>query len=124
MKVKGDKPEEEHATIRKSDLYEDRSTAIIAYIPILGILIALVKNKEEKNNYTSFHIRQVLGIYCVGLLIVILACIPKLSMTIHFIGMLLVVLLWVFGLISAVNGERKKVFVFGTFFQKWFKGIK
>ena len=124
MKVKGEMSEEKPSTNQESNLHDGKSTAIIAYIPIFGIIIALVKNKEEKCPFTSFHIRQVFGIYCTGFLIMMLAFIPKLGMIIHFLGVIFVVLLWVLGLISAVNGEMKKVFILGAFFQKWFKGIK
>lgn len=126
MEVNGEKSKEEDTTTQEcnSSEYQGKSTAIIAYIPIFGILIALVKNKEEKSDYTSFHIRQVLGIYCVGLVLAILSFSQKIGMLSHFIGVLFVMLLWVFGMISAVNGKRKPVFILGGFFQKWFKGVK
>lgn len=125
MKVNGETSNRVQYDIQNSNLNPDEhnSTAIIAYITFIGWIIALVKNKEEKNAFASFHIRQMLGICCVGLVVVILAFIPKFGIFINFFGMLIVIVLWVLGLISAVNGERKKVLVLGTFFQEWFKGV-
>ena len=40
-----------------------KNTAIISYITVIGAIIALFMNMENKNSFASFHIRQALGIF-------------------------------------------------------------
>jgi uncharacterized membrane protein len=105
---------------------EGKTIAIIAYITLIGLIIAFVMNNEKKNEFASFHIRQSLGI--IGLSIAItffffflgfIDSIPFLPTIIH----LLLIVLWVIGFIGAIQGERKKVPVLGDQFQEWFKSI-
>ena len=41
---------------------EGKSIAITSYILIIGVLIAMSMNAENKNSFASFHIRQALGL--------------------------------------------------------------
>jgi hypothetical protein len=41
---------------------EGKATAITSYILIVGVLIAISMNSENKNSFASFHIRQGLGL--------------------------------------------------------------
>ena len=40
-----------------------RTMAIIAYLTIVGCLIAITMNMESKNTFSRFHIRQAFGIH-------------------------------------------------------------
>ena len=42
---------------------EGKSIAITSYILIIGVLIAMSMNSENKNSFASFHIRQALGLF-------------------------------------------------------------
>jgi uncharacterized membrane protein len=99
-----------------------KTVAIIAYITLIGWIIALVMNNGNKTALGSFHVRQSLGIICVGVLLVIFASFIGISI-LTWIIQLAVLVLWVLGLISAVQGEMKPVPVLGEQFQQWFKGI-
>jgi len=46
----------------KETIDKGRSIAITSYILIVGVLIALSINSENKNQFASFHIRQGLGL--------------------------------------------------------------
>lgn len=107
----------------KSNHDEGKTTAIIAYITIIGLIIAFVKNNKEEDPFASFHIRQMLGISVTGLALTFINIIPILGTIISLIGILLIIILWIVGLISAVNGEEKKVPILGAYYQEWFKGI-
>lgn len=102
---------------------EGKTTGIIAYITIIGLIIAFVKNNDVKNTFASFHIRQMLGISVTGLALTFINIIPILGTLISLIGTLFVIVLWIIGLLSAVNGEEKKVPLLGDYYQEWFKGI-
>ena len=97
----------------KSD--EGKTYAIIAYITWIGWIIALILNMEKKNDLARFHIRQSLIIF----LAAILTAIP----VIGWIWGIVVLVFWIMGLISAINGEKKEVPLIGKYGQEWFKGL-
>lgn len=106
-----------------STIKEGRNTAIIAYITIIGTIIAMTMNTEPKNDFARFHIRQALGInigfYGIGILISQFD--SWMISTSFYLGF---AVLWIYGLIGAIQ-ERKTVIPFlGNQFQKWFSFIK
>ena len=46
----------------ENSVEEGKTIAITSYILIVGVLIAMSMNSENKNSFASFHIRQALGI--------------------------------------------------------------
>ncbi len=106
-----------------STVEEGKTIAIIAYITIIGLIIAFIMNNDKKNSFAAFHIRQALGIGLFGLALGIVSYIPFIGWLISMLGSILILVLWIMGLISAINGERKPVPVIGEKFQEWLKGI-
>lgn len=96
-----------------------RKHAILSYFPIIGFFIAIVLNKD-KNEYVNFHIRQSLGINCIMLLAII--CLLT-SLTLALIVYFLFVLLWVLGLVAALQNSMKPIPLLGEKFQKLFSKI-
>lgn len=99
-----------------------KTVAIIAYITLVGWIIALIMNNGNKTALGSFHIRQSLGIMCVGVILAFISGIIGIWILSTIINLSLLVF-WLLGLISAVQGEMKPVPVLGEQFQEWFKGI-
>ncbi len=96
---------------------DPKTKAIVAHITIIGWIIALViNNSEQKDEFTSYYIRQLLGIYLAGL---ILSFIPALG----WIIALIFFAFWLISLIGSVQGEMKEVPWVGPYFQEWFKGL-
>ncbi len=91
---------------------EDKTVAIVSYITIFGFIAAIVINSNKKTQLGAFHLRQMLGLILTGLLMVI----PLLNI---LIGICLLVL-WIMGLMSAINGQMKPVPLLGGMYQKWF----
>ena len=95
---------------------DDKTIAIIAHITVIGWVIAIVMNNNDKSEFASFYIRQMLGIIAIGVLGFILP----------FIGILFYVIaiaLWVISLIGAASGEKKELPVVGEYFQDWFNSL-
>jgi len=94
-----------------------KTKALVAHATIIGWLIALLANqKENKDEFTSFYIRQLLGL---NLLLI-------LSIVVPFVGWLiwlLSVVLWLLSLMGAAAGEQKTSPLVGEFFQTWFKSL-
>lgn len=94
---------------------DPKVVAIVAYITLIGWIVALVLN-NPKSDLGSFHIRQALGIFLLG---IVLGLIP----VINLVAWIVAFVLWILGLISAVQGEKKPVPVVGEYFQQWFKAL-
>lgn len=107
----------------KETIEKGRSTAITSYILIVGVLIALSMNGDAKNKYASFHIRQALGLSLTFLALSII--VPHFGNASVEIPMwIFIMVLWSYGIITAVKGQTTPVPLLGAFFQKIFKGIQ
>ncbi len=102
---------------------KEKSNGIIAYITIIGWVIAFVQNQEPKSEYVNFHIRQMLGIGVAGIALSVINIIPILGTLVFLLGIIPLGILWVMGLMGAINGNRKPVPIVGEHFQEWFKSI-
>ena len=100
---------------------EDKTAAIISYFWWIGLLIAFIMNNNRKSFFTSFHIRQSIGISIISFVLGIFAKFGiELFANILFLGLFV---LWAIGLLSAIKGEEKPIPIFGDLFQDWFKSI-
>lgn len=94
-----------------------KGKAILAHITIIGWIIALILNQnEDREEFASFYLRQVLGISLLGL---VLSWIPGLN----FIVGILVIILWIISIVKALSDEKYAIPVVGEYFQDWFKMI-
>lgn len=99
-----------------------KTMAIIAYLTIVGCLIAISMNLEPKNPFSRFHIRQAFGIHVLY---------HVLAIALSYLGFawaalilfFVYLLIWGFGFINAINGRTKPLPVLGQQFQKWFTFI-
>ncbi|HEY4300494.1 MAG TPA: hypothetical protein VGM73_06465 [Candidatus Didemnitutus sp.] len=99
---------------------EDKTVAIIAYLTIIGFIIALVMFSSKKTALGGFHLRQTLGFVVTGFAVGVICVIPILGWLIAILAMPCFFVLWILGLIAAVNGQMKPVPVVGPLYQKWF----
>ncbi|MFV8225948.1 hypothetical protein [Christiangramia aquimixticola] len=102
---------------------EAKTTAIVAYITIIGTIIAYFMNMESKDKFAGFHIRQAFGInitfYLIGAL---MGLFDQFYIVAAFY--LFFIVLWGYGILMAIQGEEREVPLLGEFFQKWFSTIK
>lgn len=101
---------------------EGKTNAIISYLTIIGTLVAFILNKDKKNYFSSFHIRQSIGLnilYFANQWIIY----KYLGSTAGWIVGVAIFVLWIIGIIGAVNEEEKLVPFLGDKFQEWFKNI-
>jgi uncharacterized membrane protein len=95
---------------------DGKAKAIVAHITLIGWVIALVLNMNDKDEFASFYIRQNLGLMLAGM---ILAIIP----VVGWIISLVVFVFWILSLIGAIQGETKESPWVGQYFQEWFKAL-
>jgi len=99
---------------------EDKTAAIVSYLTLLGFIVAIIIHNSKKTKLGAYHLRQTLGFVLCGVAMGFLVVIPVLGwIAMPFVGLFILVL-WVMGLISAINGQMKPVPVLGEYFQKWF----
>ncbi|MAW94923.1 MULTISPECIES: hypothetical protein [unclassified Leeuwenhoekiella] len=105
------------------DVKSGKTTAIIAYIPVVGTVIAIFMNLESKNPFARFHIRQAFGIYitffALGFMV---SYFNNWGATTGFY--LFIILLLGYGAVTAFQGIAVPVPLLGKYFQKWFTFIE
>ena len=106
-----------------NSIEKGKTAAITSYILLIGVFIAMSMNsEEEKNSFTSFHIRQALGLsltfISLGLIISNFDS-PMISISMW----IFLSVLWTYGIFSAINGQTKPIPLLGNFFQKCFASI-
>jgi uncharacterized membrane protein len=110
---------------------DGKSIAIISYLTIIGWIIAYVMHGNNKSQLGAFHLRQsfflMLSGFAVAIAQWIFLFIPILGWIISillYFGLLGLFVLWIIGLIGALNGEEKKVPLLGDKAQQFLKGIQ
>ncbi|MDG2432076.1 hypothetical protein [Flavobacterium sp.] len=106
----------------KKTIDEGKTAAITCYILGIGVFIAMSMNAEDKNKFASFHIRQGLGItitfVSLGLIISNFD-----SLMISAPMWIFIMILWSYGIFSAINGSTQPMPILGKYFQKWLSSI-
>jgi uncharacterized membrane protein len=102
---------------------EDKTVAILAYITLIGFIAAIIIHSNKKTRLGAFHLRQTLGFFLTAIAVVfcqfILFFIPILGALAVFALWIAMLVLWVMGLIAAINGQMTPVPVVGPLYQKW-----
>ena len=108
---------------------EDRTVAILTYVTIIGFIIAIVMHGSKKTALGTYHLRQGLGLFltalCVWIPCMIISLIPVVNLIMVLLGPAIMIglfVLWLMGLLAAVNGQSKPMPVMGEYYQKWFAG--
>jgi len=109
---------------------DNKTTAIVSYITIIGWLIAYFsyKNRSEKDDYISYHLEQSLGVFIfsivisiiTGILVVVIPSLSGIFSLLSFVPLILLVL----GIINASNEVMKPVPLIGGFFEKKFSFLQ
>jgi len=106
-------------------------TAILFYVfPIGWIISYLAFYNDNKNDFTSFHLKQGLGVQILAVISFLFSYGFGIFDFIPFNGLLgwalkiFAFFLMIIGGIGALNNETKLLPVVGQMFQDWFKGIK
>ncbi len=94
---------------------ESKTVAIIAHITIIGWIVAVVMNSNNKSEFASFYIRQTLLLN----LVLSFGVVPFLGRIVGLIAFVFLIL----SLLYALGGNKAKLPLVGEYFQNWFKGL-
>ena len=119
---------------------DGKSTAIIAYLTLIGFIIAMIQHSSNKTKLGAYHLRQVVGFMitylCLGILLLVLS-LPMLGMNnyreiaqyagviwlISFIVNIGLLVCIIISLVNAVGGKEKPAPIFGKLYEKWFSNL-
>lgn len=99
---------------------EGKTLALVAYLTLIGTLIAFFLNQEKRNAFTFFHIRQALGL---GLLYIamgyVISSLDSMMVSVSF--WIFFAVLFLYGIYGAISGKTNKIPILGDYFQNLFK---
>ena len=99
---------------------EDKTVAIVAYLTLLGFLVAVIIHSNKKTKLGAYHLRQMLGFMLSCAAMYIALFVPFLGcLLVPVVGLFLLVC-WIMGLVAAINGEMKPMPLVGPLYQNWF----
>lgn len=104
-------------------IQEGKSYAFIAYLTLIGTLIAFFMNQEKRNPFTAFHVRQALGLWLTYMLIAYFFITPFDSFMVSIPFWIFFFVLFIYGIIGALSGKLHEVPLLGGLFQKLFKNM-
>ena len=100
-----------------------KTKAILSHIFLIGWIIALVLNMNQKEEYASYYIRQNLGLMIIGFGLSVLQVIPVLGWIVAWVGFVVLIILWLMSFIWSITDVMKPVPFLGDKFQEWFKSF-
>lgn len=100
--------------------------SILSYLGILW-LIAFFVGKDQRNDFSKYHLKQGLGLFITAVVFnvgarILLSIIPSLKFVISIIGLIFLIFM-VLGIITAANEVKKPLPVIGKFFEDKFSFI-
>jgi uncharacterized membrane protein len=106
----------------QNTINQGKTLGLVAYLTPFGTLISYFLNQDKKNPFTSFHVRQALGL---GLLYILVAFVISSfnDMNISISFWLFFSVLYLYGIFGAITGKMNKVPLLGDVFQNLFKSI-
>lgn len=92
-----------------------KAKAIVAHITLIGWVVALIMNGNQRDEFSAFFLRQTLGLHIIGFT---LRFIPVVGWLLGIV----VFAFWLLSFIYAIQGEAK-IIPFGEYFQNWFRAL-
>ena len=103
---------------------KDKSIAIIAYLTLIGLIIAIVLYQSKKeDDLGRYHILQALGLGLTGIALGAINIIPILGWIVSLLGMFVLLFMWISGFLNAIKGKKKPLPILGTKYEEWLAGL-
>lgn len=102
---------------KSPDAEKYRGMAIVAYVIFFIPLLTEAKNSP----YVKFHVKQGLILTLASIASSVIYQLPVLGGLASTLGSILVLVLWVIGIMNAINGQQKELPVIGKYAEQWFK---
>lgn len=99
-----------------SDTPKGKKTAVIAYFTFIGLLVAFYMNREDKQDFVTWHIKNMFG-----LIILLFASMALQAYEIGFYSYWLTVALWLFSFLMVLLNRKQGIPFLSEKFQQWFR---
>jgi uncharacterized membrane protein len=97
----------------------DNAAGALAYVTVIPAIIFLIVEPFNKNSYVRFHAWQSIFLGIVAFAVnIVLSIIPVVGWIIMPFVNLVLLVIWVYLLIKALNGQRFKLPLIGDFAEK------
>jgi uncharacterized membrane protein len=97
------------AVSTKEDIEKNKLNAVLSYLGIL-IIVPLLSEDAKKSPFAKFHLNQGLVLLIVSMVGGFVFWVP----VIGWVAAIFVFVIWLIGIIGAVQGEMKRVPLFGN----------
>jgi len=119
-----------------------KKVSVLAYLTIIGFIIALYINNNNKTKLGTYHLKQALGLHCTSFvflfipffliagvgsdLLGIFTYLMTVILLVFVLGSISIYLIKVYikAIISANNGDMNPIPVLGNIYEKWLSFIK
>ena len=109
--------------IENHDIKSGKTSALISYFWLMGVLIAYLTNTDKKSQFAYFHIRQSLGLWLSFMALGYpIGYFDNWQITLSF--WMSFGILFIYGFSTALSGKMIPIPLVGNFFQTTFKKIK
>ncbi|MBP1841119.1 hypothetical protein [Formosa algae] len=106
----------------KQTINEGKNLAVISYLTFVGLIIAIIMNLEKRNPFTSFHIRQMLGLV---IMLSVSQLIEKyLNSWLGTLCWFITFACWLYAFYHVIIGQKKVIPYIGEYFQEWFRNVR
>ena len=106
----------------ENEIQKGKTLAFVSYITVIGTLIAFFMNQDSKNPFTSFHVRQALGLWLLEMALgYFVGGFDSWMITTSF--WVFFAVLFIYGMLGALTGKLNSVPFLGDFFQKLFASL-
>jgi len=98
--------------------FSPRSKAIIGYITFVGMFIAMSMNSENKDEFATWHIKNMFGLFLLWIISVVTQY--------YILGLVgeilwyLIIIFWFFSLAMAILRKKRGIPILSKKFQEWF----
>lgn len=94
---------------------EGKTMAIIAYITVIGLLVAFIMNSSKNNEFAKFHIGQSVRVALLAVANYILGMfLPSGLWFISTIISMGIFVFWILGIVNAINLKDEPLPIIGT----------
>jgi uncharacterized membrane protein len=95
-----------------------RTKAIIAYLTFIGMLIAYSMNRDQRDPFATWHIKNMFGLVLGQFIFLMLD--SYLNDLVHGLVFGALFLAWLISIIMALTNQKKGIPVLSEKFQQWF----
>ncbi|MEM0518772.1 MULTISPECIES: hypothetical protein [Aequorivita] len=95
-----------------------KSTALIAYAPFVGFLIAYFINRDEQHEFATWHIKNMFGLFI--LFVVAMVVQSQINLTAGDVLWVICFVLWLYSWAMAYFNKRQAIPILSEKFQEWF----